>query len=167
MPRLLSTSAESTTITTVPRTIRKPTPTACAGVRALSARRGEGLWCYLSSVSGHRPQESGVRNIAGWVARSFRGTSPDDACAAGGPFCARRASGDFPTGIRLDLTADYRGTRRPARIKTGARTGGPVHHGVRNVAKMSQMSAKCRCDVQLVHLNWKWRPTGRASIQKG
>ena len=66
-----------------------------------------------------------------------------------------RASGDCPTGIRLDLTADYRGTQRSARIKTGARTGGPVHHGVRNVPKMSQMSAKCRSDVQLVHLNWK------------
>jgi hypothetical protein len=63
MPRLLSTSAESTTITTVPRAVRKPTLTASAGVRPCQPRRGESPWCYLSScqridhkivVSGHR-----------------------------------------------------------------------------------------------------------------
>ena len=49
MPRLLSTSAESTTITTIPRTIRKPTPTACLVSALCQPRRSESPWCYLSS----------------------------------------------------------------------------------------------------------------------
>jgi hypothetical protein len=59
MPRLLSTSAESTTITTIPRTIRKPTPTACAGVRPLSASARRESVVLPELVSAHRPQEVG------------------------------------------------------------------------------------------------------------